>query len=117
MSGQEARSISTTPALVLSVALSAAFLYAVGVVLRPVVLPLLWASVLTIATWPLFVNLRRQTPTRPWIAALGLTLALGLILLLVSIPLPLGLADEVVELGKRISTVDITQVISSIYGA
>jgi predicted PurR-regulated permease PerM len=115
MSAREARSTSATPALVLSVALSAAFLFAVGIVLRPFVVPLLWAGVLTIATWPLFVTLRSYTPARPWLAALGLTLALGLVLLLVSIPLPVRLADEVVELGKRISTMDTTQLISSIH--
>jgi predicted PurR-regulated permease PerM len=94
--------------VVLSVALSAALLLAVGIVLRPFALPLLWATVLTIATWPLFLKLRGYTPTRPWVAALVLTLGLGLILLLVSIPLPLRLADEVVELGKRMASMDPT---------
>jgi predicted PurR-regulated permease PerM len=40
-----------------------------------------------------------------------LTLGLGLILLLVSIPLPLRLAEEVVELGKGIATMDVTQLL------
>jgi predicted PurR-regulated permease PerM len=114
MSNREARTISVTPAFVLSVALSAAFLYAVGIVLRPFALPLLWAGVLTIATWPLFLTLRSYVPTRPWIAALGLTFSLGFILLLVTIPLPVRLADEVVELGKRISAMDTMQLITSI---
>ncbi len=46
-------------------------------------------------------------PRRPWLAALILTLALGFILLLVSIPLPLRLADEALELGKRVAAMDI----------
>jgi predicted PurR-regulated permease PerM len=58
MSNPGPQSTSHTPAVVLSVALSAALLLAVGVVLRPFALPLLWAAVLTIATWPLFLRLR-----------------------------------------------------------
>jgi predicted PurR-regulated permease PerM len=108
------RSTSSAPALVLSIALSSALLFAVGIILRPFALPLLWAAVLTIATWPLFARLRAKTPQRPWVAALILTLALGLVLLIVSIPLPLRLADEVVELGKRLAAMDITQMTESI---
>lgn len=114
MTTQASGASSTTPALVLSVVLSAALLFAVGLVLRPFTLPLLWASVLTITTWPLYVVLRARTLKRPWIAALTLTLALGSILLLVSIPLPLRLADDFVELGKRLSTMDAAQVSAAI---
>jgi predicted PurR-regulated permease PerM len=114
MTTQASGTPSNTPALVLSFVLSAALLFAVGLVLRPFALPLLWASVLTIATWPLYVALRSRTATRPWIAALVLTLALGSILLLVAIPLPLRLADDFVELGKRLSAMDAAQMSSSI---
>lgn len=114
MTSEAPKPVSTMPALVLSVILCAALLFAVGLVLRPFAIPLLWASVLTIATWPLFTTLRARFPKRPWVAALVLTLALGLVLLLVSIPLPLRLADEVVELGKRLSAMDASQIVSSI---
>jgi predicted PurR-regulated permease PerM len=114
MTHNDPQQASATPALVLSGLLSVALIAAVALVLKPFAVPLLWASVLTIATWPLFTMLRARTPNRPWIAALVVTLALGLVLLLVSIPLPLRLADEVVELGKRLSAMDAAQVVSSI---
>ena len=104
----------TGAALFLSIGLSAllagALVFAVGIILRPFSIPLLWASVLSVTTWPLFTRLRSRMPRRPWIAALILTLALGLILLLVSIPLPLRLADEALELGKRIAAMDMAHI-------
>lgn len=100
---------SSGPAMAISMVFSGALLLAVATVLRPFALPLLWASVLTITTWPLFARLRRNTPNRPWVTALLLTLSLGMILLIVAIPLPLRLADEALELGKRISAMDIEQ--------
>ena len=102
------------PAIVLSMFASACLLVAVATVLRPFALPLLWASVLTITTWPCFARLREKTPHQPWIAALFLTTAIGLILLLTAIPLPLRLADEALELGKRVSAMDIDQITQSI---
>jgi predicted PurR-regulated permease PerM len=112
MNNRALQPVSAIPALVLSLALSAVLLCAVGVVLRPFVLPLLWAGVLTIATWPLYVMVRSYTPTRPWIAALIATSALGFVLILLSIPLPLRLGGECLELGKRLSGIDATQIIS-----
>lgn len=105
----ESRTPSSGPAMVISTVFCAALLVAVATVLRPFALPLLWASVLAITTWPLFARLRLRAPNRPWVSALLLTLTLGLILLLVAIPLPLRLADEALELGKRISAVNIAQ--------
>ena len=98
-----------TPAIVLSIALLMALLAAVGVVLRPFLLPLLWAIVLTVATWPIFTRLRTTCPKRPWIASLGLSLLLALALLLVAIPLPLQLAGELRLLGQRLSAVDMQE--------
>jgi predicted PurR-regulated permease PerM len=108
------KSTATGAALLLSLGLSAllagALVFAVAIILRPFSIPLLWASVLSVTTWPLFTRLRARMPKRPWLAALILTLALGLILLLVSIPLPLRLADEALELGKRIASMDTTHI-------
>lgn len=101
--------ISKTPAIVLSTVLLLGLLAAVGIVLRPFLLPLLWAIVLTVATWPIFTRLRGLCPKRPWVASLGLSLLLALALLVVAIPLPLQLAGELRQLGQRLSTVDITQ--------
>lgn len=94
----------------LSFAFSAALLFAVGLVLRPFALPLLWSSVLTITTWPIFAWLRGRVPSPPWLAAILVTLMLGAILLLVAIPLPFRLADEAVELGRRITELDVTSI-------
>lgn len=110
MSSASSKSPRSGPVLTLSLAFSAALIFAVGMVVRPFALPLLWASVLTITTWPLFAWLRGRMPSRPWLAALLLTLMLGAILLLVAIPLPLRLADEAVELGKRITELDVTSI-------
>ena len=110
MNTKESKIVAVGPALLLSVVFFGALLIAVAVVLRPFTLPLLWSSVLTITTWPLFIRLRALTPRRPWLAALALTLALGCILLVVAIPLPLRLADDAVELGKRIRAMDMASV-------
>jgi len=103
-----------TPAIVLSIALLVGLLVAVGVVLRPFLLPLLWAIVLTVATWPIFTRLRATCPKRPWIASLGLSLLLAVALLLVAIPLPLQLAGELRLLGQRLATVDIQEISNSL---
>lgn len=99
-------SSSKTSSLVLSIALLGTLLCAVGIVLRPFVLPLLWAIVLSTATWPLFIRARGLTPLRPWVAALSLSLLLGLLLLIVAVPLPLELAGELRELGQQLSTME-----------
>jgi predicted PurR-regulated permease PerM len=105
---------SKIPAVVLSSALLTGLLAAVGIVLRPFLLPLLWAIVLTVATWPIFTRLRTLVPKRPWVASLSLSLLLALALLVVAIPLPLQLAGELRQLGQRLSTVDIGQLSKSL---
>jgi len=107
---------SKTAAIFLSVILLMALLLAVGVVLRPFILPLLWAIVLTVATWPIFVKLRAVCPKRPWLASLSLSLLLALALLLVAIPLPLQLAGELRQLGHRLATLDINELSQSLSG-
>jgi predicted PurR-regulated permease PerM len=111
VSNTSSKSPRSGPIFMLSLALSAALLFAVGLVLRPFALPVLWASILTITTWPVFDWLRGRMPSRPWLAALLLTLMLGAVLLLVAIPLPFRLADEAVELGKRMTEVDVTPIV------
>ena len=107
---------SKTAAIFLSVILLMALLLAVGVVLRPFILPPLWAIVLTVATWPIFVKLRAVCPKRPWLASLSLSLLLALALLLVAIPLPLQLAGELRQLGHRLATLDINELSQSLSG-
>jgi predicted PurR-regulated permease PerM len=87
---------------------------AVGVVLRPFLLPLLWAIVLTVATWPSFIKLRELCPHRPWIASLGLSLILALALLIVAIPLPLRLAGELRLLGQQLAALDLSRISQSV---
>jgi predicted PurR-regulated permease PerM len=99
--------IQNTPAVILSAAILIALLAAVGVVLKPFLLPLLWAIVLTIATWPIFKTLRTLTPKRPWIASLSLSLLLALALLLIAVPLPLRLAGELRQLGAQLSNINL----------
>jgi len=101
-------------AVVLSVTLLLGLMTAVGVVLRPFLLPLLWAIVLTVATWPSFIRLRALCPHRPWIASLGLSLTLALALLIVTVPLPLRLAGELRQLGHELSALDLTQISNSL---
>jgi predicted PurR-regulated permease PerM len=100
-------------ATVLSVTLLLGFMLAVGVVLRPFLLPLLWAIVLTVATWPAFIKLRGLCPYRPWIASLGLSITLALTLLIIAIPLPLRLAGELRQLGHQLATLNLDQVSKS----
>jgi predicted PurR-regulated permease PerM len=107
---------SKTPAVVISTILILALAVAVGFVLKPFTVPLLWAMILVIATWPLYNRLRGFTPQRPWIPALGLTIALGLILLIVAIPLPLKLAGEVRQLGQNLEGMSIEQLAAAARG-
>ena len=103
MSHDASHPYSRIPAVILSVTLLLGLLIAVGVVLRPFVLPLLWAGVLVTATWPAYCQLRAALRGRDTFAALILTLLLGLILLVVTIPLPLELAGELQEVGHRLA--------------
>jgi predicted PurR-regulated permease PerM len=106
--------ISKTPAIILSTILLLGLLATVAVILRPFLLPLLWAIVLTVATWPIFIRLRALVPRRPWLASLGLSLLLALTLLVVAIPLPLQLAGELRSLGQRLADVDLSKIVQSV---
>lgn len=106
--------IQNTPASFLSTALLIALLASVGVVLKPFLLPLLWAIVLTIATWPLFRKLRALTPKRPWVASLSLSLLLALALLLIAVPLPLRLAGELRQLGAEMSNLNLQHLVQTV---
>ncbi len=101
-------------AVVLSVTLLLVLMATVGVVLRPFLLPLLWATVLTVATWPSFIRLRGLCPQRPWVASLGLSLTLALALLIIAIPLPLRLAGELRLLGQQLASLDLLQISQSL---
>ncbi len=96
-------------AILLTSALIGGLHIAVGIILMPFVMPLLWAIVLTTSTWPAYSRLRARTPEQPWVPALGLTLLLGILLLLVTIPLPLELAGELRQLGASLSGLDVSR--------
>lgn len=114
MSSNQSEYTARAPAIVLSATLVVALLVAVGIVLKPFTLPLLWSTILVIATWPLYIRTRSLTPHYPWIAALGLTLALGLILLLVAIPFPLRLAGELRQVGRDLGGVSLEQISAAV---
>lgn len=112
MEQQRSAPYARTSALFLSIALLLALMTAVGIVVRPFVLPLLWATVLTTATWPLFIATRERLGGRVVLSACAITTLLGLILLLVTIPLPLQLAGEVRQLGSQLRSINTSQVSS-----
>ena len=103
MSHDDSRPYSRIPAVILSVTLLLGLLIAVGVVLRPFVMPLLWSGILVTATWPAYCRFRAALRGRDTIAALILTLLLGLVLLVVTVPLPLELAWELQEVGHGLA--------------
>jgi len=98
---------SKLSAIILTAALLVGLHLAVAIVLRPFVMPFLWAIVLTTATWPTFARLRTLCPSRPWVLALLLTVVLGILLLMLTIPLPLKLAGELRQLGEQLRNINV----------
>lgn len=102
---------------VLSALLLLAFITAMWMVLKPFVLPFLWAVVLVTTTWPALLRLRQRFPNPTWLAPLALTLFLAALFLLVLIPLPLRLASELKDLGlslKGINPADLGQALAKV---
>jgi predicted PurR-regulated permease PerM len=52
-----------------------------GVVLRPLVVPMVWAAILAYTSWPLYRHLRRACRERHWLAAIAMTLLVAVVLI------------------------------------
>jgi predicted PurR-regulated permease PerM len=94
--------------------LSLGFLSAFFFVVRPFFTPLLWAIVLTTATWPLFIKLRAVIPSPSFAAPLVLTLILGAILLVAVVPLPLQLASEIRSITSELRTIEQSNIVQKV---
>lgn len=77
----------------LAVVCQGALLLATLVVLRPFLVPLLWASLLVVATWPMFLRLQGLFAGRRWLAVAAMLLVLALVFV-VPISLVLGVLVE-----------------------
>jgi predicted PurR-regulated permease PerM len=75
------------------------------IVLRPFFAALLWATILSIATWPAFRRVERMTSGRTTLAAALMTLALAVALLVPIIVLGTSLADNFARLSTQILAV------------
>lgn len=82
-------------------------LVAIGcfVVLRPFLAALLWATILSIATWPAFRRLERVTGGRTTLAAAVMTIALAVALLVPIGILGTSLADNFARLSSQVISV------------
>ena len=72
------------------------------VVLRPFIAAILWATILTFATWPAFVRLERLVNGRRGLAALLMTLIAGTLLLVPIVLLSFSLAENVMRVTEEI---------------
>jgi predicted PurR-regulated permease PerM len=69
-------------------------------VLRPFLVPILWAAILVYATWPLFKLLRAALPRHPVLASGLMTGALILLLFGPAVALSLSLSSEIVTAAR-----------------
>lgn len=69
-------------------------------VLRPFLVPILWAAILVYATWPLFRPLRAALPNHPITASGLMTGALILLLFGPAVAISLSLSEEVVTAAR-----------------
>jgi predicted PurR-regulated permease PerM len=86
--------------------LGLALLFALGagcaVVLQPFFLAILWAAILVISTWPVYLRIERLVNGRRTLAALLTTLLLSTVLLLPLVLLGVRLTDNVVHLADAV---------------
>jgi predicted PurR-regulated permease PerM len=95
---------------ILSGLLLIGFLAALWLVFHPFVTPLLWAIVITTATWPAFLRIRARCASPQYLAPLIATLILGVVLIVVALPLPLQLTSEIREIGEGLKELDHVQI-------
>ena len=86
------------------------FIAALWFIFHPFVTPLLWAIVVTTATWPAYLHLRHTLPSPLYLAPLVATFTLGIIFLLVILPLPLQLTIELRRIGDSLKELDLVQI-------
>ena len=86
--------MSDTQRDILSAGFSLALIALTGFVMQRFFLPLVWAGILCVATWPLYLRVRAALGQRPIIAAAVLTLAFACIFI---IPVLLGVAQAARE--------------------
>lgn len=77
----------------LAVLVQAALLVASLVILRPFLVPLLWASLLVVATWPMFTRLQGLLADRRWLAVATMLIVL-LMVFVVPLSMVLGVLVE-----------------------
>src|SRR5512137_1772797 len=79
-------------------------------VIRPFLSSLLWATMIVIATWPLFLKLQTRLWGKRWLAVLVITAVLLLVLIVpicFAVLTILNRSDEIVGWFKSLSTVKI----------
>src|SRR5262245_41805171 len=86
----------------LAILILAILLIGCFVVLRPFIAAILWATILSYATWPAFMRLQQALHGRRGLAAAILTLAIGALLLTPVILLGVSLAENVVRLIEAV---------------
>lgn len=73
-------------------------------VLRPFLVPILWAAILVYATWPLFKPLRTALPGHPLLASTLMTGALILLLFGPAVAISLSLSEEVLTAARGLQS-------------
>jgi predicted PurR-regulated permease PerM len=86
------------------------FIAALWFIFHPFVTPLLWAIVMTTATWPAYLHLRHTLPSPLYLAPLVATFILGIIFLLVVLPLPLQLTLELRKIAESLQELNLIQI-------
>lgn len=72
------------------------------VVLRPFLVPVLWACILVYVTWPLYLRLRARLAGRPNVSALLMTILLALVLLLPVVWVLLLMRSEATDVYQKL---------------
>lgn len=72
------------------------------VVLRPFLVPVLWACILVYVTWPLYLRLRTRLAGRPNLSALLMTILLALVLLLPVVWVLLLMRSEAADVYQKL---------------
>lgn len=96
----------------LLLSLLVALLYGLWLVFRPFIIPLLWAVIITTATWPAYRRLRRLCPQAPSVAPLVSTFILAAVFLLAVLPLPLRATSELRDFAQSLQGIDVTRALS-----
>lgn len=88
--------------IAVSIILTLALVFGAFLVLEPFILPIAWAVVLVLATWPLYRRLSELWPGRPRRSAAVMTVSLALLLIALVAPILVSLSHEVDTLTVRL---------------